>query len=183
MNAVRKAAPPSSHDDQPASGYAPLPPHDLDAEAAVLSAVLLATTPHGSEPGALDAARHVLTDADFFSGRHRWIFGACCALADAGSAVDVVLVAGWLRDQGRFAQVGGMAYLTDVINAAPAVRHVASYASVVARHARTRRLIARYERAALELRAGADADAVVAKVREVEAIADDGGSLESGDRS
>lgn len=175
MKAFKQAPRPGVHGDllENQGAVMPVPPHDFDAEAAVLSAVLLASTPHGSEPGALATARHLLTDADFFSGRHRWIFAGCCAVADAGSPVDAVLVASWLRDRGRLAQVGGMPYLTEVLNAAPAVLHVASYARVVAKHARIRRLIARYERAAMELRAGSDADAVVASVRDdVEAISE-----------
>jgi replicative DNA helicase len=147
-------------------------PHDLDAEAAVLSAVLLASTPGGAETTALATARTIVRPEHFYSEAHRQIFAACIELDDLAEPVDVVLVASRLRETGRLAQVGGMAYLTEVLNAAPAVVHVAAYAKIVARLARRRELVSRLERAVAELRTGADDSGVVERVRrEVEAIA------------
>lgn len=148
-----------------------IPVHDLQAEAAVISAVLLASTPQGSEPGALAVAREILDARAFFSRAHREIFMACCDLADSGSPVDVVLVATRLRNIERIPQVGGMAYLTQVLNAAPAVTHVAAYCEVVAGHARTRRLVRTLRRALNELQHGRDADNVIPKMNsEIDAI-------------
>jgi replicative DNA helicase len=138
---------------------------DLDAEAAVLSAELLASTPEGAEPGALAAARAILTPEDFYSEAHRRIHEACCALQDAGEAIDAVLVASRLREYGRLAQVGGMAYLTQILTAAPAVTHVKNYARVVRRVADSRAVASRLEQAALEIRSGADLADVIARLR------------------
>jgi replicative DNA helicase len=139
--------------------------YDLDAEGAVISAVLLASTPDGAEPGALVAARTILTPEDFYSEAHRRIFEACLALDDEGEAIDAVLVASRLRDHGRLAQVGGLAYLTQIIGAAPAVTHVKNYARIVRRLAERRTIADRLEQAALEIRSGADTTVVIGRLR------------------
>ena len=145
---------------------------DLNAEAAVLSAVMLATTPGGAEATALATARTIVHPEHFYSEAHRQIFEAACELDDLGGPVDVVLLSSRLRDTGRLAQVGGMAYLTEVLNAAPAVVHVASYARIVVRLAQRREIASRLERAAVAVRTSHDAHAIVERVRrEVEAIA------------
>src|SRR4029077_1140159 len=77
----------------------------------------------------------------FFSEAHRWIFEACVRLYESGQTADVVTVATWLRDHGRLAQAGGMAYVTEVLNAAPAVANVVAYARTVRTKARVRRVI------------------------------------------
>jgi replicative DNA helicase len=111
-----------------------VPPHDLDAEAAVLSAVML-------DPLALDKVNEFLRPENFYSEAHRRIFEACVELSSEGKPVDVVQVATWLRNHERLAQVGGMAYLTEVLNAAPAVANVVAYAKTISEKSRVRQLI------------------------------------------
>jgi replicative DNA helicase len=111
------------------------PPHDLGAEAAVVSAVIL-------DKGAIDLVEDILTADHFFSESHQRIYLAVQAVRDAGRPVDVVTVATWLRDRDRLAQVGGMAYMTEVLNAAPAVVNVRAYAEIVVDKAMARKLIA-----------------------------------------
>jgi replicative DNA helicase len=111
-----------------------VPPHDLDAEAAVLSAVML-------DPLAFDKVNEFLRPEHFYSEAHRRIHEACVELSAEGRPVDVVQVATWLRDRERLAQVGGMAYLTEVLNAAPAVANVVAYAQTIHEKFRVRQLI------------------------------------------
>ena len=95
----------------------------------------------------------------FYSEAHRRIHEACVELSAEGKPVDVVQVATWLRDRERLAQVGGMAYLTEVLNAAPAVANVVAYAQddprEVARPAAHPRLPARHRAGLRGLRRGA----------------------------
>ncbi|HEY3817174.1 MAG TPA: replicative DNA helicase [Polyangiaceae bacterium] len=111
-----------------------VPPHDLDAEGAVISAVMV-------DPGALDKVNEFLKPEHFYSEAHRRIFEACVELSSTGRPVDVVQVATWLRDRERLAQVGGMAYLTEVLNTAPAVANVAAYGKTIHEKWRVRQLI------------------------------------------
>jgi len=124
-----------------------VPPHDLDAEAAVLSAVMV-------DPLALDKVNELLRPEHFYSEAHRRIFEACVDLSGAGKPVDVVQVASWLRDRDRLAQVGGMAYLTEVLNAAPAVANVGAYARTIHEKWRVRQLILACQRVTAQGYAG-----------------------------
>jgi replicative DNA helicase len=149
----------------------PVGPFDLEAEAAVVSSILLAATSTGAEPGALAVARTIVRPEHMYSEAHRRIYEAAIDLAEAGENIDAVTMVSWLRDHERLAQVGGFAYVTQVLNAAPAVAHVASYARIVARLALRREMASRLERAAIELRTRPDAAGVIERMRpEVEAI-------------
>lgn len=120
-----------------------IPPHDLTAEGAVLSACMLSQE-------ALDAARDVVNPAHFYADANRRVAEAIWALDDAGAPVDVVAVASRLSDAGRLQQVGGMAYLAELIDATPAVANVAHHAALVRGKARLRAVIAECQLRAAE---------------------------------
>ena len=111
-----------------------IPPNDPQAEAAVLSSALI-------DPNAMKRLAAMLVPEDFFSVAHHWIFEASLRLYEKGQTPDIVTVATWLRDHGRLGQVGGVAYMTETLNAAPAVSNVVAYARTVRTKARVRRLI------------------------------------------
>ncbi|HLK35134.1 MAG TPA: replicative DNA helicase [Polyangiaceae bacterium] len=132
---------------EPTGVEARVPPHDLDAEAAVLSSVMV-------DPLAFDKVSELLRPEHFYSEAHRRIFEACVELSSAGQPVDVVQVATWLRDRERLPQVGGMAYLTEVLNAAPAVANVGAYARTIHEKWRVRQLILTCQRVTAQGYAG-----------------------------
>lgn len=111
-----------------------MPPHDLDAEAAVLSTGLLT-------PAALDVIVPLLHREDFYSESNAKIWDAVVALYDAAEPIDSVQVAGWLRDRDRLAAVGGAAYIAKIVDATPATANVERHAARVAQLARARRHI------------------------------------------
>lgn len=111
-----------------------VPPHDMDAEAAVLSAVMV-------DPSAFDKVQDFLKPEHFYSEAHRRIFEACFELKSQGKPVDVVQVASFLRTRERLNQIGGMGYLTEVLSAAPAVANVAAYGNTIFEKYRIRHLI------------------------------------------
>ncbi|AGP32793.1 DNA helicase [Sorangium cellulosum So0157-2] len=120
-----------------------VPPHDLDAEAAVLSAILL-------HRDALDRVLEILKSEHFYSEANSRIYEAAQELASGGTPIDIVSVASWLRDRERLAQVGGAAYLAQLADATPAVAHVGAHARVVYEKWRVRQLIATCQRVAAE---------------------------------
>jgi replicative DNA helicase len=120
-----------------------VPPNDLGAEAAVLSAVLL-------ERDALDKVLEILAPEHFYSDANGTIFRAAQQLALAGTPIDVTTVASWLRDREQLAKVGGAAYLAQIADATPAVAHVAAHARTVREKSRVRQLIAACQRIAAE---------------------------------
>jgi replicative DNA helicase len=120
-----------------------VPPHDLDAEAAVLSAILL-------KNDALDQVAELLKPEHFYSEANGKIFEACLELTRSGAPIDTVQVASWLRDRERLAQIGGAAYLAQIVDATPAVAHVQAHARTVREKWRLRRLIAECQRISAE---------------------------------
>lgn len=117
------------------------PPHDLDAEAAVVATVLL-------DPAKLARAAEVAPAAAFYARPHQLVIEAATALLGAGMAIDVVTVAGWLKARGRMGDVGGAEQLSKMLDAAPFVANVESYAAIVRDHWRVRQTIAECQRVA-----------------------------------
>jgi replicative DNA helicase len=61
------------------------------------------------------AAQQGLASEDFYLSSHRLIYNVVAEMAEAGEATDIVSAAGRLRDRGQLAQIGGEAYLADLI--------------------------------------------------------------------
>src|SRR5690606_27631983 len=120
-----------------------VPPHDLDAEAAVLSSIFL-------EPDAFDRVQETLKSDHFYSDANRRIFDSVMQLQQAGRPVDEVSVAGYLRDRERLQQIGGTPYLAQLADATPAVSHVEAHAKTIREKWRLRQLIATCQRFAAE---------------------------------
>lgn len=113
---------------------AKVPPHNLEAEASLLGAVLI-------DNDALVKIADRITETDFYDSRHRYIFEACRALYDRKSAVDVLTLADQLKNTGYLDLIGGPAYLTELTNFVPTASHVEQYADIVAQKSLRRRLI------------------------------------------
>ena len=110
------------------------PPHNLEAEEAVLGAVLAAGR-------LLAEVAALLEEADFYRPAHRAIWRALLRLADRGQPTDPVTVLGELDDSGELADVGGGPFLHTLVQAVPTVANAGHYARLVADAARRRRVI------------------------------------------
>jgi replicative DNA helicase len=112
-----------------------VPPHNEEAEAAVLSAVL-------TDGRALDGVLEILpTGEPFYADAHRRIYDAAVELHAKGQPVDIQTVYGFLKDRDRLQAVGGLEYISKIIDASPAVANVAAHARIVKEKWRIRRLI------------------------------------------
>jgi replicative DNA helicase len=120
-----------------------VPPSDLDAEAAVLSAVLLS-------PESFDRVQEVLHSEHFYADANRRVYEAVLDLQSGGRPVDIISVAGWLRDRNRLQQVGGSPYLAQLADATPAVAHVEAHARIIREKWRLRQVIGTCQRVAAE---------------------------------
>jgi len=126
--------PPATQLD-PTAGIQKLPPHDLTAEAATLSAILL-------DPAALPAVQDFLRTECFYSGQHQAIFDAASWCLANGGLVDVIRVGNRLNTTERLAQLeGGMGYLATILNDSPATVNVRQHAAIVYEMYRARRAI------------------------------------------
>ncbi len=112
-----------------------LPPHDIDAEEAVIGSLLI----DGSAIYKIDA---LLQQAGFYSERNGEIYGACLALYQRNEAINQITVAQELARQEKLETCGGAAYLSHLISICPTSLDIEHYAQIVYRLSLMRRLIA-----------------------------------------
>ena len=112
-----------------------IPPHNLDAERAVLGAVLL----EGRE--ALPRVIEVLRPTDFYTETHRAIFTTMQMLFDRGAPVDLITLGEELRRVDRLELVGGPAALALLVEQASIASHLGAYSHIVRDMAVLRELI------------------------------------------
>ncbi|MBD2871796.1 replicative DNA helicase [Paenibacillus arenilitoris] len=111
-----------------------VPPQNLEAEQAVIGAVLLQTE-------ALITAMERVRSEDFYSGPHRLIFEAMVELAEANQPVDLVTLTAHMQDQQVLEEIGGVSYLAKLANSVPTAANVDYYAQIVEEKSMLRRLI------------------------------------------
>src|SRR5437870_4041155 len=112
-----------------------IPPHNLDAERAVLGAVLL----EGRE--ALPRVVEVLRPSDFYTEAHRAIYQAMLTLFDRGAPVDSLTLNEELRRTDQLQFVGGPAAIALLMEEASIAAHLGSYTAIVRDMAVLRELI------------------------------------------
>lgn len=118
-----------------------LRPHDAEAEAAVLGAVLI-------NPETYFEVAQILRAEDFFILRHRWIWEAIARLHEQRKPVDLLTVAEELERVGHLSDVGGSAYLAALASKVPSSLHAEAYARLVEEAAVRRRLLEAAEKIA-----------------------------------
>jgi replicative DNA helicase len=110
-------------------------PHNLEAERAVLGAVLITPEVIASLPAGFG-------EASFYRDAHRRIYGALLALHERRVALDFVTLNDELRRTGELDTVGGPAYISMLVDGVPRAVNATYYAQIVIDHATRRRVIA-----------------------------------------
>lgn len=110
-----------------------LPPQSIEAEQAVLGAILL----HGD---ALATVTELLTPKDFYRTSHQHILRVMCRLADQDEAIDNVTLAEQLQREGLLETVGGLAYLAELVDVVSSPANVVSHCLVVRERSRERQV-------------------------------------------
>ena len=113
---------------------APVPPHSIEAEQAVLGGLLL-------DPLAWDNVADVVVPEDFYRPDHKLIFEAIGALAGNGKPSDVVTVVGELERRTQLDAAGGLAYVGSLARDTPTAANVRAYADIVRERSILRQLI------------------------------------------
>lgn len=110
------------------------PPHSLDAEREVLSAVLV-------DASVIEALTKGLVRDDFYGQGHQFIFGALLDMYAQAVPIDVVTLAQALKDRGQFEQAGGARSIGELINRAGTVKNIDAYIAIVREKASRRRVL------------------------------------------
>lgn len=111
-----------------------IPPHSIEAEQAVLGALLLA-------PESFATVAEILKPSDFYGEGHREIYRTLQELAEAGKPIDLVTVTEALKQRDLLEKVGGASYLASLAGAVPTAANVGYYAQIVAEKGLLRGLI------------------------------------------
>jgi len=108
-----------------------LPPHNPDAEEAVLGSILI-------EPDLLLEIGQVLTPADFYREKNAWVFQAMLKL---GASCNQLTVSHQLDVDSQLQAVGGAGYLSLLVERVPSSAYAKDYARIVRDCAYSRKVI------------------------------------------
>jgi replicative DNA helicase len=111
-----------------------LPPQNIDAEASLLSAILI-------DNRILDDVADVLIPEDFYRSAHQKIYQAMIELVEKREPIDLVTLTNILKDRGELETVGGAIYLAKLIDEVPLAVNASHYAKIIHDKATLRRLI------------------------------------------
>ena len=110
---------------RPALALERILPNSLEAEMAVLGAMLLSP-----EEAAAQVREHLAED-DFYYAAHQVIFRELAGMQDGLRAVDMVTLTQRLQDKGVLDEIGGAAYLADLVSRVPTTANVEHYINIV----------------------------------------------------
>ena len=146
----------------PQSAYGEkLPPHNIEAEEAVIGSVLV-------DPEAILKTVLFLKPENFFRETNRWIYEACIALYERNEAINQITVSQELASKGRLEAVGGPACLSRLVSVLPTSVHAEYYAQIVHRLAIMRHIIsAAGQIAAIGYQAESDIDTALSKAEDI----------------
>lgn len=111
-----------------------VPPHDLEAEQAVLGSML-------TDKDAVIAAMEILEVDSFYRDDNKSIFEAIMNLYSRSEPIDIITLKDELMSLGKFEQVGGLEYLASLPEKVPTTANVQKYIKIVEEKSILRNLI------------------------------------------
>jgi replicative DNA helicase len=139
-----------------------LPPHDINAEEAVIGSLLIDGTAIYRVATLLDEPSH------FYHEPTQLLYQACQSLHQRNEAIDQITVAQELDRQGKLETCGGVAYLSHLISIVPTSLDIEHYAQIVYRLSVSRRLInAAQQIASIGQQADPDVDASLSRAEDI----------------
>ena len=118
-------------------------PNNLEAEQSVLGACFLSKY-------ALQKAGENLIQESFYNDKNGKIFAALTTMMEENTPIDITTVTSYLKKKNQLTEVGGVEYLTEIINYVPTASNVDYYIKTVEESALLRRLIETAEEIASE---------------------------------
>lgn len=111
-----------------------VPPHDVEAEQAVLGSML-------TDKDAVISAIEVLKEDDFYRTDNKSIYEAIINLYNRAEPIDIITVKAELESLGKFEQVGGLEYLASLPDKVPTTANAMKYIKIVEEKSTLRNLI------------------------------------------
>ncbi len=111
-----------------------LPPHNMEAEESILSAILF-------DNSTLLDILESLSPEDFYHNSHQVIFSVITDLFTQNQPIDLVTLTNRLREKNKLEKAGGASYLASLVATVPLAVNVKFYAKIIHDKACLRRLI------------------------------------------
>jgi len=111
-----------------------IPPHDIEAEQAVLGSML-------TDKEAIVSAIEVLRPEDFYRDDNKTIFKSISNIYAKGGAVDIITVKDELTTMAKLEAIGGLQYLAELPEKVPTTANVEKYIKIVEEKSLLRSLI------------------------------------------
>ncbi len=111
-----------------------LPPQSIEAEQSVLGCLMI-------DKSTIIKVADFLRSDDFYKKAHQEVYKVCLELFEKDEAIDFLSISNRLKEKKLLDDIGGNAYLTELINTVPTPTHVLNYAKIVSRKRILRDLI------------------------------------------
>ncbi len=111
-----------------------VPPHDVEAEQAVIGSML-------TDKDSVISAVEVLKEEDFYREDNKVIYSAIMNLYNRGEPVDIITLKDELVSLGKFEAIGGLEYLAELPEKVPTTANVEKYIKIVEEKSMLRTLI------------------------------------------
>jgi replicative DNA helicase len=111
-----------------------VPPHNVEAEKSVLGSMLI-------DDEAIGTAIEILNEEWFYEHSHHKIYKAIIDLYNNRKKVDLITLSEKLKNNGALEEVGGVSYLSTIIDFVPTAANVEYYAHIVKEKGVLRKLI------------------------------------------
>lgn len=111
-----------------------VPPHSEDAEQSVLGAILI-------DKDAVTLVSEFLQPLHFYNDSHARIYEAILSLYEKRRPIDLVTLTEELKKRKVLSEIGGVSYLTDLVNRVPTAANVEHYGHIIRDHHTKRELI------------------------------------------
>ncbi|HBM76281.1 MAG TPA: replicative DNA helicase [Clostridiaceae bacterium] len=111
-----------------------VPPNNMEAEQSVIGAMLL-------DKNAISEASEILRGDDFYKEAHKLIFESIMELYDKNEPVDLVTLVDNLRKKNILEAVGGITYISNLLESVPTTANIRYYAKIVEDKSTLRKLI------------------------------------------
>ena len=138
-----------------------LPPHDVEAEEAVIGSLLV-------DGDTILEINTFLKPDDFFIQQNKWVYEACVCIHERHEGINQITTAHELARKDKLEEVGGASYLSQLIAQTPTPFHIKYYADIVYRLSFMRRLISAANKiAAIGYAAGPDKEQAISDAENI----------------
>jgi replicative DNA helicase len=109
-------------------------PHDFECEQAVLGSIIY-------DNKLMDEIASILKPIDFHEEHHRHVYRSMLELYEERNPIDELMIGGKLKTINKLDDIGGYAYIAELVEATPDSGNIAYYAKLIKEHATLRGII------------------------------------------